>query len=91
MYMLLILIFFFNLMVSNDLFPLLGVPTRITSHSATIMDKFFGISKYLKSSAADVLVFPCSDHRRYNFSCSFCATNAKEKRVEKKQMRQLRK
>jgi len=80
---------FLNLMVSNDLFPLVGVPTRITSHSATIIDNIFVSSKYLKSSAADVLVFPCSDHLPVVASVPLVI--AKEKKAEKKQMRQLRK
>ena len=46
---------FLNLMVSNDLFPLVGVPTRIIGHSATIIDNILVSSKYLKSSTADVL------------------------------------
>ena len=65
------------------------VPTRIFSHSATIIDNNFVSSKYLKSSAADVLVFPCSDH--FPVIGSVPLANAKEKKVEKKQMCQLKK
>ena len=53
---------FFNLMVANDLFPLANIPTRVTSHSATLIDNIFVGSKYLDRSYADVVLYPCSDH-----------------------------
>ncbi|XP_065580631.1 uncharacterized protein LOC136040317 [Artemia franciscana] len=49
--------YFFNLMVSHDFFPIVNIPTRVTSHSATLIDNI-----YLDRSYADVVLYPCSDH-----------------------------
>ena len=75
-------------MVANDLFPLVGVPTRKISHSATIIGNVFVSLKYLKSRSADVLVFPCLDH--LPVVASVPLINAKKKKVGKKQICQLK-
>ena len=53
---------FFNLMVAHDLLPIVNIPTRVTSHSAALIDNIFVGSKYLDRSYADVVLYPCSDH-----------------------------
>ena len=48
--------------MSNDLYPLVSVPTRIIGQSATLIDNIFVRSANLKLCYADVVAFPCSDH-----------------------------
>ena len=52
---------FLNFMISNDLYPLVSVPTRITGQSSTLIDNIFVRSADLKLCYADV-TFPGSDH-----------------------------
>ena len=42
-----VLDFFFNYMVSNDLYPLTCAPIRISSHSVTLIDNIFVEHSYL--------------------------------------------
>ena len=53
---------FLNFMISNDLYPLVSVPTRIIGQSATLIDNIFVRSANLKLCFADVVAFPGSDH-----------------------------
>ena len=53
---------YFNLMVAHDLFPLVNIPTGVTSHSAPPIENIFVSSKYLDGSYADVILYACSDH-----------------------------
>lgn len=53
---------FFNYMISSDLYPLTCVPTRISTHSATLIDNVFVGPSYLSQSYSDVIVYPGSDH-----------------------------
>ena len=49
-------------MISNDLYPLVSVTTRITGQSSTLIDNIFVRSADLKLCYADVMTFPGSDH-----------------------------
>ena len=49
-------------MVAHDFFPIVNIPTCVTSHSVTLIDNIFVGSKYLDRSHADVVLYPCSDH-----------------------------
>ena len=53
---------FSNFMISSDLYPLMGEPTRITSQSETLIDNIFVQSSSLYRSFADVIFCPGSDH-----------------------------
>ena len=59
---LVIMLIFSNFMVSNDLYPLVSVPTRITGQTSTLIDNIFVRSADLKLCYADVVTFPGSDH-----------------------------
>ena len=53
---------FLNFMVSNDLFPTVTIPTRITDHSATLIDNVFVSSKYIRKAFSNIVVNSASDH-----------------------------
>lgn len=80
---------FFNYMVSNDLYPLACVPTRISSHSATLIDNVFVSSKFLNSSYADVGIYPGSDHLPVIARIT-CVQKTRSK-AKKRKVRQLKK
>ena len=52
---------FFYYMISNNLYPFACVPTRISSHSASVIDNVSVGSIYLNHSCADVVVHSGSD------------------------------
>ena len=70
---------FLNFMIENDLYPLVNIPTRITSQSASIVDNAFLRSIDLNRSFSDAIMFPGSDH--FQFSAKICCS---VKRVQKK-------
>ena len=47
-------------MVSNDLYPLTCVPSRISSHSSTLIDNVF--VGHLSQSCSEAIMDPGSDH-----------------------------
>ena len=53
---------FVNMMVSNDSFPLVTIPTRISHLSAALIDNFFVNGGLLERSQADEIVSDGSDH-----------------------------
>ena len=54
-------------MVSNYLFSIVTIPTRITDHSATLIDNVFVSSKYIRNVFSNIVVNSASD----NFSVVF--------------------
>ena len=53
---------FLNFMISNDLFPLVSIPTRIIAQTATLIDNIFVQSRDLNVSCTDVIPYHGSDH-----------------------------
>ena len=49
-------------MVCHDLYPLECIPTRISSHSTTLIDNVFISSRFIKSSYAAVGIYRESNH-----------------------------
>ena len=50
------------MMVSHDSFPLVTIPTRISHHSATLIDNSFVNGGLLERSQSNVIVSDGSDH-----------------------------
>ena len=55
-------VFFLILMMSNDLCPVVSVPTRIIGQSATLIDNILVRSADFKLCYAGFVAFPGSDH-----------------------------
>ena len=72
------MVIFLNFMIENDLYPLVNIPTRITSQSASIVDNAFLRSIDLNRSFSDVIMCPGSDHLPISAKI-FCS----DKRVQK--------
>ena len=53
---------FFNLMLSHGCFPMNRLPSRITEHSATLVDTVFLPSNLVPDSYCDIIIHPGSDH-----------------------------
>ena len=53
---------FLSLMMSNDLYPTVSIPTRITDHSETLIDNVFVSSAILSKAYCSVVISPASDH-----------------------------
>ena len=63
---------FFEFMCSLAIFPKITLPTRITDHSATLIDNFFcKHSKYFSTLLTGILVNKISDHQPYFLSVCF--------------------
>ena len=60
---------FFNLMVSSNYFPTSGIPTRITDHSATLIDNIFVPGGLISNCICDVVIIPGSHN--LPIVCSF--------------------
>ena len=53
---------FLNLMLCHGYYPTVTIPTRITEHSATLIDNIFVSSDLIAQCHSDVSVTPGSDH-----------------------------
>jgi len=53
---------FLNVMLSFGLFPLNSIPSRLTDHSATLIDNVFVTEVMVEDSMCDVLIHSGSDH-----------------------------
>jgi len=76
---------FFTLMVSHDLYPLVGIPTHITQHSVTLIDNIFVQSCLLATSYADVIINESAIHFPVGAVTSFLhRQKPKIKRIKKR-------
>ena len=78
---------FLNFMVSNDLFPTVTIPTRITDHSATLIDNVFVSSKYIRKAFSNIVVNSASDHFPVVFSLDLQVSRQKK---QKKIVREIK-
>jgi len=53
---------FLNLMLSYNLYPVTTIPTRLTTHSATFIDNVFVTGERIRTTHADIILTPVSDH-----------------------------
>ena len=79
---------YFNLMVAKNLFPLVNIPTRVTSHSTTLIDNIFVGSKYMSRSYAGVVLYPCSDHFPV-VAAVFCEYKVKTRSLKKREFTEV--
>ena len=49
-------------MIWYDLYPLVSLPTKISTHSDALIDNIFVSLKYLSHNYADVIIYPGSEH-----------------------------
>ena len=67
-------------MVSIDLFPTVTIPTRITDHSATLIDNVFVSSKYIRKAFSNIVVNSASDHFPVVFSLDLQVSRQKNQK-----------
>lgn len=87
---------FLNLFSSYDFYPLVGIPTRVTGQSATLIDNIFVRSRVLHSCYADVIVNEVSDHfpivavTSYQYAIKQNRTKVKRRQLKKENLQKFR-
>lgn len=79
---------FFNLMLSHGYFPMNRLPSRITEHSATLIDNVFLPSNLVPDSYCDIMIHPGSDH--LPVSCTIKQRSPTYEKSRRKLIRDLR-
>ncbi|XP_065580163.1 uncharacterized protein LOC136040026 [Artemia franciscana] len=79
---------FFNLMLSHGYFPMNRFPSRITEHSATLIDNMFLPSNLVSDSYCDIMIHPGSD--RLPVTCTIKQRSPTYEKFRRKLIRDLR-